>query len=140
MTQQQPRSQENVELVRRTFELWDRGADEELARQMAPDVEWHHNVGMGTPAEGVYRGREQVLEMFEAIRESFGVAQFELEEVCAISSTEVLALGRLHLKGRGSGAPATTSFGAVMEIVDGLAVRQRFWLDRSRALEAAGLR
>jgi ketosteroid isomerase-like protein len=133
-------SQENLETVRRNFELWGRGADDELARQLAPDVEWHHNVGVGTPLEGIYRGRGQVLELFDAIRDSFGVANFELEAVRELSSTEVLALGRLHLEGRGSGAAVTTPFGAVMEIVDGLAVRQRFWTDQSKALEAAGLR
>jgi hypothetical protein len=50
-----------------------------------------------------------------------------------------LALGRLHLEGRGSEAAVATSFGAVIEIVDGLAVRQQFWTDQSKALEAAGL-
>jgi ketosteroid isomerase-like protein len=133
-------SQENVELVRRNFELWDRGADDELARQIAPDVEWHHNVGVGTPLEGIYRGRGQVLELFNAIRDSFGVAIYELEEVRELSSTEILALGHLRLEGRGSGAAVATPFGAVMEIVDGLVVRQRFWTDQSKALEAAGLR
>lgn len=62
---------------------------------------------MKTPLDGIYRGRAQVLELFNAVRGSFGVA---------------------------------LPFGAVMEIVDGLAVRHRFWLDRSSALEAAGLR
>jgi ketosteroid isomerase-like protein len=133
-------SQENLDTVRRNFELWDRGADDELARQIAPDVEWLHNVGLGTPLEGIYRGRAQVLELFNAIRDSFGVAIYELEEVRELSSTEVLALGRLHLEGKGSGAAVATPFGAVMEIVDGLVVRQRFWTDQSRALEAAGLR
>jgi ketosteroid isomerase-like protein len=34
-------SQENVELTRRTWQLWSRGADDEIARQLATDVEWH---------------------------------------------------------------------------------------------------
>jgi hypothetical protein len=93
-----------------------------------------------TPLEGIYRGRAQVLELFKAIRDSFGVARYELEEVRELSSTEVLALGRVHLEGRGSGAAVATPFGAVMEMVDGLAVRQRFRTDQSKALEAAGLR
>ena len=38
-----------------------------------------------------------------------------------------------------SGAAVTTPFGAVTEIRDGLAVRQRFWTDQAKALEAAGL-
>jgi ketosteroid isomerase-like protein len=132
-------SHENVELVRRNFELWGEGADDEIARQLAPDVEWHHNIGLGTPLEGIYRGRAEVLELFDAIRDSFGVARFELEEVRDVSSTEVLVLGQLHLEGRGSGATVTTPFGAVMEIMDGLATRQRYWTDQSKALEAVRL-
>jgi ketosteroid isomerase-like protein len=132
--------EDNVELARRNFELWSEGADDEVARRLAPDVEWHHNVGIGTPLEGIYRGRAEVLELFEAIRDSFGVGRFELEEVRDLSSTEVLVLGQLRLEGRGSGVAVTTPFGAVMEIIDGLATRQRYWTDRTRALEAAGRR
>ena len=133
-------SHENEELARRNWELWSKGADDEVARQLAPDVEWHHNIGLGTPLEGIYRGREQVLELSTAIRESFGLASVEIGDVRELSSTEVLVLGSLHLEGRGSGAAVTTPFGAVTEIRDGLAVRQRFWTDQGKALEAAGLR
>jgi ketosteroid isomerase-like protein len=133
-------SHENVELARQNWELWSTGADDEVVRQLAPDVEWHHNIGLGSPLEGIYRGREEVLELSTAIRESFGVARVEIEDVRDLSSTEVLVLGSLHLEGRGSGAAVTTPFGAVTEIRDGLAVRQRFWTDQGKALEAAGLR
>jgi ketosteroid isomerase-like protein len=133
-------SRENVELMRRTWELWSRGADDEISRQLAPDVEWHHNVGLGSPLEGIYRGREEVIDLWAAIRDSFGVTRVEIEDMRDLSSTEVLVLGTLHLEGRGSGAAVTTPFGAVTEILDGLAVRQRFWTDQGKALEAAGLR
>jgi ketosteroid isomerase-like protein len=133
-------SRENVELMRRTWELWSRGADDEISRQLAPDVEWHHNVGLGSPLEGIYRGREEVIELWTAIRDSFGVTGVEIEDMRDLSSTEVLVLGTLHLEGRGSGAAVTTPFGAVTEILDGLAVRQRFWTDQGKALEAAGVR
>jgi ketosteroid isomerase-like protein len=137
MTRRPQTSRENVELARRNFELWNRGDDDELARQIAPDVEWQHNVGVGTPLEGIYRGREQVLELFNAIRDSFGVAIYELEVVRELSATEVLALGRIRLEGKGSGAAVATPFGALTEIVDGIIVRQRFWTDQSKALQAA---
>jgi ketosteroid isomerase-like protein len=130
-------SPENVELARRTWELWNQGADDEVARRLASGVEWHHNVGLGTPLEGIYRGRPEVLELFRAIRDSFGVARFEVEEVRELSATEVLVLGHLHVEGRGSRAAVATPFGAVMEFRDGLAVRQRFWTDQGKALEAA---
>jgi ketosteroid isomerase-like protein len=133
-------SQDNVDLARRTIELANRGDDDEVAGYLAPDVEWHHNIGLGTPMEGIYHGRQEVLALLRALRESFGMLRFELEEVRDLSSGEVLSLGYLHVEGRGSGAAATTSFGAVTKIRDGLAVRQRFWMDRDAALEAAGAR
>src|SRR5688572_28066496 len=92
-------SQENVDLTRRTFELWSPCADDEVVRQLAPDVEWQHNIGLRTPMEGIYRGWEEVLQLFTAIRDSFGVARFELHEIRDLSPTEVLALGRLHHAG-----------------------------------------
>jgi ketosteroid isomerase-like protein len=133
-------SRTNVELARRTVELANQGSDDEVAHHLAPDVEWHHNIGLGTPMEGIYHGRQEVLALLAALRESFGVLRFELDELRDLSSSEVLVLGHLHVEGRGSGAAVTTPFGAVTEIRDGLAVRQRFWTDRDAALEAAGLR
>ena len=133
--------QENVELARRAWELWNQGAaDDEIARRLAPDVEWHDQIGLGTPAEGIYRGREEVLKLSATLRDSFGVARVEIEDVRDLTPTEVLVLGTMHLEGRGSGAAVTTPFGAVTEVLDGLVVRQRFWTDQTRALEAAGLR
>lgn len=128
------------DIARRNFELWNEGADDEVARQLAPDGEWHHQLGLGTPLEGIYRGREEVLGLFTAIRDSFGMASFEVDEVRQLSATEVLVLGRLRVEGRGSGASVSTPFGTVMEIVDGLVARQRFWTDQSKALAAVKLR
>lgn len=130
----------SVDLVRRNWELASQGADDEVARLLAPDVEWHHNMGLGTPMEGIYHGREEVRAFFRAIRESFEVLRFEVQEARELSAGEVLSLGYLHVEGRGSGAAAATSFGAVTEIRDGLTVRQRFWMSRDAALAAAGLK
>ena len=133
-------AQENIELARRTWELWSEGADDEVARQLAPDVEWHHQIGLGTPLEGIYRGPEEVLELSAAFRDAFDVAGIEIEDVRDLSSTEVLVLGTMHLEGRDSGAAVATPFGAVTDVLAGLVVRQRFWTDQSTALEAVGLR
>ena len=126
--------------MRRNWELANQGADDEVIRSLAPDVEWHHNVGLGSPMEGVYQGREEVRALFRAIRVSFGMLRFDVEEVREFSAGQVLSLGYLHGEGRASGAAAATPFGAVTEIRDGLAVRQRFWMSRYAALAAAGLK
>jgi hypothetical protein len=69
-----------VDLARRNLALWNERADHEVARRLAPDIEWHHNSGLGTPLEGIYRGREEVLVLFTAIRAAFGIARFEVDE------------------------------------------------------------
>jgi ketosteroid isomerase-like protein len=97
-------SQENVDLARRSWELASQGADDEVARYLAPDVEWHRNIGLGTPMEGTYHGRDEVLAFVRALRESFGTLRFEVEEVRELSSGEVLSFGQVHAEGRGSGA------------------------------------
>ena len=133
-------SQENVDLARRNWELWNQGADDELFGQMAPDVEWHHNIGLAEPGLGQLSGaRGSARAAPTTIRDSFGVARFEVEDVRDLSPIEVLTLGRMHLEGRGSGAAVTAPFGAVTDVLDGLVVRQRFWTDQSKALEAAGV-
>jgi ketosteroid isomerase-like protein len=98
-------SKGNMEIVRRTWELWSAGADDEVARQLAPDVEWHHQIGLGTPMEGLYRGREEVLGFSRAIRDSFGVARAEIEDVRDTSSTEVLTPGGFTSKERAAVRP-----------------------------------
>jgi hypothetical protein len=65
-------SPQNVELARRNFELVSQGADDQVARRLASNVEWHHNIGLGTRMEGIYHGREEVLALFRTLRESFG--------------------------------------------------------------------
>ena len=46
-----------MDLARRNWELWSRGADDEAFRTLPPNAEWHHNIGLGTPLEGIYSGR-----------------------------------------------------------------------------------
>ena len=92
-------SQENVELARRAWELWNQGAaDDEIARRLALDVEWHHQIGLGTPAEGIYRGREEVLKLSATLRDSFGVARVEIEDVRDLTPPKSWCSGRCTSK------------------------------------------
>ena len=68
----------------------------------APDVEVHHNVGLGTPLEGIYQGHAEVRKLWADIRESFGEARFDIERATEHDGV-VLVLGTLRLRGSGSG-------------------------------------
>ena len=102
--------------ARRNWELWSKGADDEVTRQRsARDVGWHHNIGLGTPHRGhLSQGPAQSTHCPRRFATPSGLARVEIEDVRDLSSTEVLVLkDGFHLEGRGSGAAVTTPFGAV---------------------------
>ncbi len=132
-------SEENVEMVVRALEKWNSGDDTGALESLAPDVEVHHNIGRGTPLEGVYHGHTDVRKLWADIRESFVEVRFDIERATEHDGV-VLVLGTLRLRGTGSGAVADTPFGLVTEFEHGVGKRQFFWTgDQSSALEAVGL-
>ena len=132
-------SEENVEMVVRALEKWNSGDDTGALESLAPDVEVHHNIGRGTPLEGVYHGHTEVRKLWADIRESFVEVRFDIERATEHDGV-VLVLGTLRLRGTGSGAVADTPFGLVTEFEHGVGKRQSFWTgDQSSALEAVGL-
>ena len=133
-------SQENVEVAVRAIERWNSGDDTSALESLAPDVEVHHNIGRGTPLEGIYKGHAEVRKLWADIRESFAEARFDIERATEHDGV-VLILGTLRLRGAGSGAVADTPFGLVTELAHGVGKRQFLWTgDQSSALEAVGLR
>ena len=133
-------SQGNVDLVVSALERWNSGDDTGALESLAPDVEVHHNIGRGTPLEGVYYGHAEARKLWADIRQSFAEARFEIDRATEHDAV-VLVLGTLRLRGTGSGAVADTPFGLVTEFEHGVGKRQFFWTgDQSKALEAVGLR
>jgi ketosteroid isomerase-like protein len=132
-------SQENVDVLRRSLEAFTEGDYEAALSCLAPKGEWEHNIGLGTPMEGTYRGHGEVRRLWESLLEAFEYAHFDIEDMRDLGD-EALALGQMTTRGRGSGVDVVSPFGVFAEVRDGLIVRQRFFADRSRALEAAGLR
>ena len=134
-------SQENVELVLAGLERWSSGDEAGALEQLSPDVEHHHNVGLGTPEEGIYRGHTELRGLWAVFREAFQEARFDVERATEHGGF-VLVLGTLRLVGAGSGATADTPFALVAEVERGVGTRQFLWSGdqaKARALEAVGL-
>ena len=136
-------SQENVEIVRRGFEVFQAG----IARGdpgtvfdsgiFAPDGEWI--VPRDAPGfRQVYRGREEFLEFMRTWTEDFDW-WIELERVVDAGGDRVVALTHQRATGKASGVPVELHMGAVWELRDGRVVRIRNFFDPTGALEAAGL-
>jgi ketosteroid isomerase-like protein len=131
-------SQENVELVRRFVEAANCDDVDAGVTCFDRDAVWEHNLGLGTPMEGTYRGHAQIRRLWRAIVEAWGTYRFEIDEI-KDDGGQVLALGRVVVRGESSDVPVESPIGCVVDVRAGCIVRNRFFMDKSRALEAAGL-
>ena len=132
-------SRENVELVRRALDAANQGDWDTALTCFDRDAVWEHNVGFSTPMEGVYRGHAEMRRLWEAIVEAWGDYRFEVDEV-RDADGQVVWLGRLVVHGESSGVPVESPVGLVGDVRSGCIVRVRFFMSRSSALEAVGLR
>jgi ketosteroid isomerase-like protein len=124
-------SEENVALVRRIYEAWDR---EESARDfIAPDVEYVNPSYAVEP--GVRRGRAS----FRVVRETYEDLRIAIERFIDAGGDDVLVLARYTASGRGSGVPLEGEHGYVWTVRDGQAVRFQWLHSHAEAFEAAGV-
>jgi ketosteroid isomerase-like protein len=135
-------SQENVEVVRRAFETFNRGGVDACISEglWSPEVVWDVTPS-GIPGLGTYRGLEEVKRFFED--EWFSAFPFEeweikLEEVID-AGDRVVGMSRQHGRGASSGVAAELELAQVATLRDGQVVRIDNYLDRAKALKAAGL-
>jgi ketosteroid isomerase-like protein len=89
-------------------------------RLMQPDVVWEHNLGAGTPEEGVYRGRESVSQLIERLVEGWDYQRPEPGEIRELSSGVYLVRGELHSKHVASATEIVSPYRQRLVFRDGL--------------------
>jgi ketosteroid isomerase-like protein len=136
-------SRENVELVRRGFEVFQAGMERGDpgapfdAGFLAADAEWFTPPGF--PGPPVFRGREGFVEFLRIWTEDFEDWSLKLERVIDAGDDRVVALFHHRAIGKGSGVPVELHQGFIYELEGGRVVRMRNYLTFEEALEAAGL-
>ena len=133
-------SQENVENFKRGAEASNRRDIEAQLELLDPEVEWSpaFPVLLGGE-EKVYRGHEGVREMFQGFYDVLDEINVEYSEVRDLGD-RILGIGRLRIRGGGSGISTESPFAVITDLKNGKAVRVRTYLDPSDALHAVGLR
>ena len=134
-------SQENVELIRRGVNAFNRGGFEAVDGVFwSEDIVWDVTPAR-IPGLGVYRGREEVRKFFE--QDWFGAFPFDEWELSADqligAGDQVVGLMRQHGRGGSSDADVEMEFSQVATLRDGKVVQVDVYLDHMKALEAAGL-
>ena len=132
-------SQDNVEIVRRAYDAWNRGDPETAFEFLDPDVEV--SVPPDLPEAGTYRGRaevkhwvaEQLLPILEEIRAE--------PEKFFDAGDQVVVLVRYFGRGKASGIEVR---GAIVDahvwtLRDGKVQKLQMYQGTEKALEAVGL-
>jgi len=102
-----------------------------------PDVEWHGAAG-GLDEGRIVRDRAEVVEAFRDYYDTW--ERLELKPVEMIDTgDELIVFVHEVARGRRSGVVTKTDTAAINTLREGRVVQVRNYLDRSEALEAAGL-
>ena len=131
-------SQENVEVVRRAFDAFNRGDPKGMVADFAQNFEY---VTTGTipGARGSYGGPEAWTGFAGWIWSEFEGPRVEIRELIE-SGDQVLAAVTLRGRGKQSGVETTWDLWHLWTVQDGKVVHGQGFVSREEALEAAGLR
>jgi ketosteroid isomerase-like protein len=131
-------SEENVEIVRRMYELFNADGIEAALDLITPDAVWHPFPEWIEKSE--YRGHEGVREVVAVWTENFDEFAAEVEEFRELGN-KIVALTVLTGQIKGSGDLVRQPVGAVYgDFRDGRSGEAYFFQSWEEALEAAGLR
>ena len=128
-------SQENVEIVRAVFEVYNAGDMDAFRELYDPEVivrtvkDW--------PEPGPYVGREAVMRFHEQLRETWDADDFELIGDFIDGADRIVV--RFIWRGAGYGPEADLEMTGVYTVRDGRVFGLEFFWDHAEALEAAGL-
>jgi ketosteroid isomerase-like protein len=131
-------SQQTLELARQAMDALSRRDLTQLIALADPDVEWYSFFAALTE-EGVYRGHDGTRQYMRDLDDAWEIVRADLDDVLAVGDVALL-VGRIHYRGRGSGAETESPVGWMLKFRDGKLLRFRAFRDPEHAIEAVGLR
>jgi ketosteroid isomerase-like protein len=129
-------SQENVEIVRTSFEMWNAGDMDALRDLYRPDIIMR--MPEGWPEPGPYVGREAVARQSKQLRETWDSDSFELISEFIDVGDRVAV--RFIWEGAGYGPESSIEATALDTVRKGMIVAIELLWDHAEALDALGLR
>jgi ketosteroid isomerase-like protein len=128
-------SQENVEIVRRSWEAFNRGGLDAIEEFWHPDIEWRAAEGEVDDI-GVFRGRDKMRRYYGDWLETFDDWHVEVADVAFHDDERVVAVVRSSARGRASGVRTHGRYAIVYAVRDGQIVSGREYATADQALEA----
>jgi ketosteroid isomerase-like protein len=129
-------SQENVEIVRRSIDAYNRGDLDAVRGLNHPDIEVDWSASRGLAAQ-VYRGWDEVKAFYRDFLEVFDIM---IEPERFIESGELVVVPNTSRNRGRDGIETVARSALVFEVRGGLISRMCLYQETREALEAAGLR
>ena len=130
-------SQENVEIVRRAYEAFNRGDLDAMVADIAPDAEYLPTGTIPGFADA-YRGREGYRRFLGWLWEEFDEPHIEVHEIIEAGDQVLVSLTNRG-RGKQSGANVSWHVWQVGTVRDGKVVQAQGFTSRDEALEAVGM-
>ena len=129
-------TEENVEIVRRAYEAFNRGGVERILEFLDPEIEWRAWEEIAR-APRVYHGHDGVREVLGVYEENFDEIRAEPHEFIDAGEQTVVPF-RLTGKAKGSGEEASFE---LVHVWTGFGVAKRLdvYSSKAEALEAVGI-
>jgi ketosteroid isomerase-like protein len=124
-------SQQNLELVRRIYDAWNRDAS--VREFISEDVEYVN------PRYAVEPGTRVGRKSFAVVRDTYEDFKIRVERLIDAGDEDVVVLARYTASGTASGVPLEGEHGHVWTLRAGQAVRFRWFNSHAEALAATGL-
>jgi len=134
-------SQENLEVVRRALEAWQRGDLDTWLSAYDPAIEWHPALERIVGGiENSYRGVDGVRTAWSMYRAELEDFHYEAQEVRDVDKPRRAPGPHALAAGAASGIEMDSPVGMVVTLRDGKVVHSIDYLSHEEALEAVGLR
>jgi ketosteroid isomerase-like protein len=130
-------SHENRELALQLMRTLNERDAEGLIALADPEVQWHSFFAIGN--DGMYRGHDGTRQYVSDLADAWDIVRADVDDALSVGDVTVL-VGRLHYRGRGSGAESETPAGWMLKFRDGKVIRFRAFQEPEEALEAVGSR
>lgn len=110
--------QENTQLVRKSYELFNSGDIETLLGMYSNDVSWETPKVENSPLGGKISGRESVMDFFTRLDENEEFSMFEAKEFIA-QGDKVVVLGHFVSRVKSTNKQFASDFAHIVTVVDG---------------------
>ena len=127
--------EENINLVKSTYDCFFRGDIEGLLANHSDDIDWQVYGPSEIPTSGLRLGKEEVVQFFQQVSENFEFTKFDVQQYVAQGDT-VVALGEYAGTTKTAGKEFEMHFAHVMTIENGKATKFREFTDTAAVIKA----